>query len=48
MNDVNGELVEFVNDEAKISNDSILESKLEEESEDEDEDVKVDDSDYEK
>ena len=46
LNDVNGELVEFVDDEAKILDDPILESKLEDESEDED--VKVDDSDYEK
>ena len=46
LNDVNGELVEFVDDEAEISDDAILESKLEDESEDED--VEVDDSGYEK
>ena len=46
LNDVNEELVEFVDDEAKISDDPILNSKLEDESEYED--VEVDDSDYEK
>ena len=46
LNDVNGELVEFIDDEAEISDDPILESKLEDESEDED--VEVDDSGYEK
>ena len=46
LNDINGELVEFVDDEAEISNDPILDSELEDESEDED--VEADDSDYEK
>ena len=45
LNDVNEELVEFVDDEAKISDDHILESKFEDESKDED--VEFDDSDYE-
>lgn len=42
LNDVNRELVKSVDDEAEISDDSILESKLE------DEDIEADDSDYEK
>ena len=46
LNDVNGELVEFIDDEAEISDDLILESELEDESEDED--AEVDDSGYEK
>ena len=46
LNDVNEEPVEFVDDEAEISDDPIL--KLELEDEGEDEDVEVDDSDYEK
>ena len=43
LNDVNGDLVQLVDDEAKILDDPILESKLEDENEDEY--VEVDDSD---
>ena len=43
LNDVNGELVQLVDDEAKISDDPILELELEDESEDEY--VEADDSD---
>ena len=43
LNDVNGDLVQLVDDEAKILDDPILESKLEDESEDEY--VEADDSD---
>ena len=46
LNDVNEELVEFVDDKAEISYDPILESELEDENEDEN--LEVDDSDYEK
>ena len=42
LNDVNGELVEYVDDEAEISDDPLLESELE------DEDMEVNDSDCEK
>ena len=43
LNDVNGDLVQLVDDESEISDDPILESELEDESEDEY--VEADDSD---